>query len=361
MPTRRQVLGTFLAGLAAPRIGWAAAGSPAYLGAAKEDDGQFALFGLDEAGADIFRIPLPDRGHAAACHPTVPEAVAFARRPGRFAIVLDCVTGQVTHQMDAPDGHHFYGHGVFIDGGDILATTENHIDSGQGRIGLWSRSQGYKRIGEFASHGIGPHDIRRLDGDVLVVANGGILTHPDHGRDKLNLDTMRPNLAYLSSTGEVLDMIELDPELHHASIRHLAVRGDGLVAFAMQWEGDALDVVPLLGLHRRGDAPVLAEADYAEQRAMNGYAGSISFDGIDGRTVAITSPRGGRVHRFDDRGTFLSSFARADVCGLAPALNGFVISDGLGGFSGLCDGRVRPLHLSDGRAWDNHLIKVEAV
>ena len=176
-------------------MGWAAAGSPVYLAAARDPSGDYALFGLDGTGHDIFRIPLPDRGHAAAAHPTAPEAVAFARRPGRFALVIDCVKGRVAHRLDAPEGRHFYGHGAFLQGGAILATSENEIDTGKGRIGLWSRAKGYARIGEIASGGVGPHEIRRWAEDVLVVANGGIRTHPDSDREKLNIDDMRPNLS----------------------------------------------------------------------------------------------------------------------------------------------------------------------
>ncbi|MEQ3631316.1 MAG: DUF1513 domain-containing protein [Sulfitobacter sp.] len=357
MPSRRH----FLAGLAAasslPAMGWAAAGSPAYLAAARDPSGAYALFGLDGTGHDIFRIPLPDRGHAAAAHPTAPEAVAFARRPGRFALVIDCVKGRVAHRLDAPEGRHFYGHGAFLQGGAILATSENEIDTGEGRIGLWSRAEGYARIGEINSGGVGPHEIRRLAEDVLVVANGGIRTHPDSGREKLNIDDMRPNLSYVSLSGEMLEQVELPDDLHKNSIRHLALAPDGQVAFAMQWQGEPNDAVPLLGLHRRGQNPVLAEADLAEQIAMQGYAGSVAF-AADGGAVGITSPRGGRLHLFDSKGDFLASHRRADVCGLAPGRGGFVATDGLGGILSLQEAALSRLTTA-ARAWDNHLVAID--
>jgi hypothetical protein len=38
----------------------------------------------------------------------------------------------------------------------------------------------YKQIGEFEAHGMEPHDIALLsDGRTMVIANGGIRTHPD--------------------------------------------------------------------------------------------------------------------------------------------------------------------------------------
>ncbi len=358
MATRRAFLASFLAASALPTLTWADAGNPAFLAAAQEADGGYALFGLDARGADLFRIALPDRGHAAAAHPTAPEAVAFARRPGTFALVFDCTTGAVLRRLEAPAGAHFYGHGAFVAGGDVLCTTENRIETGEGRIGLWSRAEGYRRIGEAKSGGIGPHDVKTLaDGATLAVANGGIRTDPAYQREKLNLDTMRPNLTYLDVEAGIIEQVELDPELHHDSIRHLALGPDGLVAFAMQWEGDTAEAPPLLGLHRRGAAPILAEADLAEQIAMVGYAGSIAMDRA-GAQVAITSPRGGRIHVFGaGDGAFLGAIRRADVCGIGPAAHGFVATDGMGGVSAL-DGDALATLATPMRAWDNHLIAI---
>lgn len=349
---RRAFLAALLAGASLPGATWADANNPSFLAAAREGDGGYALFGLDDRGHDLFRIALPGRGHAATAHPTAPEAVAFARRPGDFALVIDCMRGTISHRLTTPKGRHFYGHGAFIAGGRVLVTTENDIASGQGLLGLWARDDGYARIGEITSGGIGPHEVLALPGDVLAVANGGIRTHPDHGRDKLNLDTMRPNLSYLTADGALLEQVTLPAALHHASIRHIAWDA-GVLAFAMQWQGALPDAVPLLGLHQRGTPPVLCTAPEAEQLAMQGYAGSVA---IAGDTVGITSPRGGRVHLFDRNGAFQQSHLRADVCGLAAGTAGLVATDGLGGILAVRD-RLKPLSHAT-RAWDNHLVPV---
>ena len=108
-----------------------------FLGAGKTGEDEHRLFGLTRRGEILFDIPLPARGHAAAAHPIKTEAVAFARRPGRFAMVLDCAQGAVRKTLVPPDGRHFYGHGAFSSDGAILLTTENDIDSGEGKIGIW--------------------------------------------------------------------------------------------------------------------------------------------------------------------------------------------------------------------------------
>ncbi|MCT8328160.1 DUF1513 domain-containing protein [Albidovulum sediminis] len=355
MTSRRRFLGTVLAAAALPRLGWADAGSPAFLAAAQEPDGTHALFGLTEEGADLFRVPLPARGHAAAAHPEAPEAVAFARRPGTYALVLNCATGAVTARLAAAPGRAFNGHGAFSMDGAVLYTSEVEAATGEGRIALWSRPDGYRLIGEIASGGIGPHEIRRLPGsEVLAVANGGIRTGPGD-RDKLNLDTMAPNLTYLSPDGRVEDQARLAPDLHRASIRHLAIDALGTVAFAMQWEGAEDQAPALLGFHRlNGGAPRLAKAPDDLHRAMRGYAGSIAvFDA--GRQVAISSPKGGRVQVFGSDGRFAHEILRADVCGIAAAGARLVMTDGFGAFV-VTEGGRPVAHTRAPRAWDNHIV-----
>ncbi len=165
-------------------------------------------------------------------------------------------------------------------------------------------------------------------------------------------------VSYLGVDGTLIDQIRPPPDLRQGSIRHLAVRADGLVAFAMQWEGDPGDPVPLLGLHRRGAAPRFATAPEAEQALMQGYAGSVALDGTGGE-VAITSPRGGRLHRFAPDGRFLGAVARADVCGLAPHAQGLIASDGRGGLIAVTAGGPRPLATAP-VAWDNHIVDLRA-
>ncbi|GGL51607.1 DUF1513 domain-containing protein [Wenxinia marina] len=357
MTTRRGFLVSLFAagaGAAAPSLGWAAAGSPAYLAAAKEPDGGFALFGLSADGAETLRVPLPARGHAGAGHPSRPEAVAFARRPGAFALVLDCAAGAVMHRLTPPGGRQFNGHGVYDPTGELLFTSEQVADGSAGRIGVWDVADGYVRLDEFATGGIGPHDLRLMpEGATLVVANGGIETDPTD-RTKLNVESMTPSLAYLSLDGALQERVDLGPDLAQSSIRHLALRDDGLVAFAMQWEGPTGAAVPLLGLHRRGAAPVLASAPLADELAMQGYAGSVAWAG-DGTEVAISSPKGGRLHRFGPDGVFLGAVSRADVCGLAPRGTGLLASDGLGGLIAVEAGAPAALGRMD-RAWDNHIV-----
>ncbi len=359
MTSRRR----FLAGLAAASItpirGWASVGAPDYLAAGLFPDGSFRLAGLSADGDILFALPLPARGHAAAAHPYKAQAVAFARRPGTFAVVIDCANGTELARLEAPEGRHFYGHGTFSADGTHFFATENDYEAGTGKVSIWD-ADSFERLGEFSSGGVGPHDMRLMpDGQSLVIANGGIETHPDTGRTKLNLPVMRPNLSYLDLSGTLLEQVELPRVMQKNSIRHLAVREDGLVGFAMQWQGSASKHPPLVGLHRRGEAVTLISAPAADQSQLQGYAGSIAFS-ADGAAIAITCPRGNALHRFDvQTATFMDAFALNDVCGLGTGPGGLVFTTGTG-LVGTLDGpRTQILTRSDCQ-WDNHLIPIRS-
>ena len=352
----------FIAGLMAtgliPKPSWADAGSPAYLAAAARSDGTDVLCGISANLDVLFQIPLPDRGHAAAAHPSRPEAVAFARRPGTFAIVIDCSTGVSKARLTAPTGRHFYGHGAFSEDGHWLFTTENDYEAGQGRIGVWDVAAGYARAAEFASGGLGPHDIKRLpESDILVVANGGIDTHPDTGRTKLNIPTMRPNLSYIAD-GVVTEIAEITQTPNKNSIRHLAISATGQVAFGMQWQGNS-PAPHLVGVHTRGTLIRIAQAPQDQLRAMQDYIGSIAYS-ADGATIAVTSPRGGLIQLYDVATlTLAEEIALADVCGVAEAEvdNAFTVTTG----QGQVQRWLHKKHTAKSQPnlmWDNHLIKI---
>jgi hypothetical protein len=250
--------------------------------------------------------------------------VAFARRPGTFALVIDCATGAQRHRLTPPEGMQFNGHVAYSADGALPLTSEVVAETSEGRIGLWETDT-YTRLTDWPSHGLGPHEIRLLPYGRLAVANGGIRTDPVD-RTKLNIPDMRPNLSLLSQDGGLLDQIDL-PDLLQNSIRHLALAGDA-IAFAMQWEGDPAKPVPLLGLWSPGRAPVLCRPADAEIWTLQGYSGSVAA--VQDR-VLITSPRGGAAMIFATDGAPVATHHRADLCAAAASGQGFILTDGLGG------------------------------
>lgn len=354
MPNRRAFLAGLLASGVTAELSWADAGGPSHLSAAMTPAGDYVLVGLRPGGELAFTQPLPGRGHAAVAHSARPEAVAFARRPGTYALVIDCVSGAVLHELTAPASHHFYGHGVFSADGSRLFTTENHSPSGQGRIGIWAREEGYARVGDVPSGGIGPHEMLRLPGRAaLAVANGGILTRPETGREKLNLDTMRPNLTLMTDAGDITDQVALPDALHRSSLRHIAGFADGSIACGFQWEGDPYDSPALVALYKQGSLRLL-DSPPDSVRRLNAYVGSVAA--LPDGQIAVTSPRGGVVQVFDPALGFLTQSPQADICGVAASGGAGLATDGLGGVHHVGQ-RLRRIGQHD-LAFDNHLVAV---
>jgi hypothetical protein len=242
--------GSLLVGLGLRAAAARGGPGPLYVACRVDEDGRYLTTGFRADGERLFDLPLPGRGHDLALRPDSPECVVFARRPGTFAVVIDVDRGVVVRRIDAAAGRHFYGHGSFTPDGRHLLSSENDYASGQGVVGVRDASDGYRQVGELPAHGIGPHEVVLMpDGRTLAVANGGVRTHPDHDRAKLNLDSMRPSLSFVEiASGRAEGAVQPPARLHQLGIRHVAVNARGLVAVAMQYEGSKRDRVPL---HRR--------------------------------------------------------------------------------------------------------------
>ncbi len=369
---RRSTLGVLAAGAAgyilpalARSSGKVGAGRSWYLSARLDADHRNRVSAFSAEGVRILDLPLPGRGHSFAVSPTGCEVVHFARRPGRFAWVLNLACGAAIRSLATPAERHFYGHGVFSRDGRFLYATENDFHRARGMIGVYDVKQNYRRIGEFPSYGVGPHEIGLLsDGHTLVVANGGIATQPDLPRVKLNLPTMEPSLCHIHRLdGQLIQVFSLDRELHQLSIRHLAVNPDDAVAIAMQYEGPAGKLVPLAGVQSHGEDIRLLQAPPETLRAMKNYCGSICFD-TGGWMIAVSAPRGGIVVFWDGRtGHCLGSVVVPDVCGIAAGRrqHEILVSSGQGEVVAI-DTRSRRTQPFAVRGfgpsrWDNHLVR----
>lgn len=342
-----------LAALARPSA--APTGRPAFVTARRDGTGHAAAV-LDASGHTLLTERLAARGHGAAVSPDGRRAVVFARRPGRFALVLDLERQARIARFAPPPGRHFYGHGLFSPDGRLVYATENDYEAGRGVLGVYDTSAGHRRVGELDTHGVGPHEaVLMRDGRTIAVANGGIETHPEYPRRKLNLGSMQPSLVYLErTTGGLLDRAPAPPRLRRLSIRHIAEAEAGTIWFGGRYEGPKTDRVALVGRHRRGEDLGFLRAPRTVYEAMRGYVGSIAAS-RDGTRVAATSPRGGRLTVWDGRsGKVLEMRRIADVCGVAPGERGFVASDGKGrvwiGDEAIAHG--------DRARWDNHLTAV---
>ena len=361
--SRRQFI-SMLVGLgAAPIVSAVEIKSLPYFYSARANKmGRYFITALDAQGQSVFDVPLPGRGHGMALHPHRHELLAFARRPGEYLLVMNSLTGEVLHELRSQTERHFYGHGVFSADGRWLYTTENHFATGQGVIGVRDALQGYQQVNEFPSYGIGPHElVLSPDHTTLIVANGGILTHPDTGRSKLNLDSMRSCLAYIDrQTGKLIADYTLPKPLHQLSMRHIAVNQAGQVAIAMQFQGSRQQRPPLIGLHQKGQAIQLLTPPSEVVQRMKNYCGSVCVDPSQ-RYFAISSPRGNLVTFWSFAEATLQGTATiGDGCGVAAGTvkGEFLLSGGHGGvYRYQVHNKLKSeLVQHSDSLWDNHLL-----
>ncbi len=324
-----------------------------------EPDGTSSAVAYSTAQSVIRKVRLPGRGHDLSYNRATGLLVSFARRPGNFAVAFDYRNRLPPRVFTTPANRHFYGHGVFSHDGRLLYTTENDFQNGEGKIGVYDVAGGFQRIGEHASHGIGPHDLALLsDGRTLVVANGGLETHPQSGRKPLNIATMSSSLAYIDrENGELLERHGLTGQQQKLSIRHLDVAGNGTIIFGCQFKGPKWQAVELIGFHRRGQAVEFLPGAVPATRALRQYVSSIAVD-RSGEVAGVTSSRGQQVVYVDVQSKRVVGQARfPDISGIAAhAGGGFVVTGGNGDW--LSGSGPTTKSNRENWAWDNHAIDI---
>jgi hypothetical protein len=224
----------------------------------------------------LYAVPLPTRPHGLLAEADGGLLVAGVR-PGAWLLRCDG-QGKVSRQINLSDDNssvRLNGHAAARHDGRVIYTTETDYASGHGKIGVRDR-QSLRKIDEWDSHGVEPHQLLLDQDGQLMVANGGVRrTITDQ---KYDLERMDSSLVRLDGrSGQLLRQWKLeDPRL---SLRHLAwshspTRNRTYLGVAMQSEhADAT---------QRAQAPVLAVLDGDELRIPTqkndgfGYAGDIA-------------------------------------------------------------------------------------
>jgi len=362
--TRRQFLASGAAMVAAGCTP-ASASSPRFLSAATATNGEHQVAAFDAEGELLFRRALDFRGHEIVVAPDGETAVVVARRPGTLLACVDLADGSLIQQLHAAGNRHFYGHGLYTADGRFLLTSENDFGNRRGVVAIRD-AKSLEVVDEFDSGGVGPHEMRwSVDARTLVVANGGLETHPDYGRRKLNVNLMAPNLAFLDAESGGLRR-RIAPAHQHTSIRHIDVLADDRVVVAMQQEGESgtdRELVAVAGTDPGIEPMAIPAADLRELRQ---YTASVCVDRQSGNAIA-TCPRGNRVTLWQaTSGVYKGSLRLPDAAGVAVDRESgdFVVTSGRGMIYRI---DARTLKLRDrspvrtpGLSWDNHLTVAHA-
>ncbi|MEM7611996.1 MAG: DUF1513 domain-containing protein [Pseudomonadota bacterium] len=304
--------------------------------AAIDEQDRYVVVRVDLGGSVDYATALEERGHDSVVAPDKSSLIVVARRPGRTLHQLDLSSGQLIRVVRTPKNRHLYGHGVYSADGRYFLTSENNLDTGTGVIVVREASS-LETVHELPSHGIGPHQIRLINGGRhLVVANGGIATHPSYGRQPLNIDRMQPSLVKLEvSTGALI--ARQVPAEAMSSVRHIDLLPDGEVLVGLQQQGHAqrLDPLVLRSTWQAGKTAAFLgtlSAPWADLQAMEKYTASVCCHPSNGLAL-VTCPRGHRVSFWDTRRRRLVKSLRvsdAAGAGFDPQANEFVVSTGRG-------------------------------
>lgn len=332
------------------------------------DNYSLSWFGSNELHHSIHNTKVQFRGHGITLHPNkANRAIMFARRPGSMGVEVDLVSGEVIQQFHCAKHHHLTGHGCFSHDGSMLITSESNYETGQGHIVIRDTKH-YQIQKTYPSFGIGPHEIKLLHNEnILVIANGGILTHPDSGRKKLNLDSMKPNLTYFDlAKGKRVSTVEYHES--KASIRHIDISQDNTVAIGLQmqrFKGYHDKTIALCATHKLG-ANQINPLDTTKDiyQHLNDYVGSVCVSPKHD-IAGFTSPRGNLVLFWHlSKQQLINAFRFQDVCGIALDIDKthFVLSNS--------SGHIRYIRTTDltentqlrqsftGYQFDNHLVTI---
>ncbi len=369
--SRRHLFKLFGAGLTAslfPVVNSAFASvvaQPFYLSAFSDNDDNHFIGLVNHTGSLVRQWPVPARGHGAAVLSSGRWVAFFSRRPGLWLTVVDIRNEFSPVTLQPSQGRHWYGHGVFSHDSNLLYTSENDYDNdGRGVIGVYAVSTSgtaceIVKVNEFSSHGVGPHELALMDdGKTLVVANGGIQTHPDYARMKLNLDSMRSTVSFIDvSTGKLLAEHAAPKQL--LSLRHLSLVDDGVIVGA-QYQGNPQDSPMLVykASQRAGLVPFTGQPA-ADLAACNQYIASVATS-PSGSYAVTTAPRGNRVSIWSlENNTWLYDMDAFDVGGAAFSVAGenVMLSSGDGSIKVLDikTRSIKELSVAAGLHWDNHL------
>ncbi|WP_323751345.1 DUF1513 domain-containing protein [Marinobacter sp.] len=327
-----------------------------YSAAVGRPDGTFGISSVDLQGQPLWVSAVETRCHSGCMHPRGNKLVFFERRPGWSFYVLDAHTGRRLHHIEAAPGEHFVGHGVFSPDGRWLYATASRYEPGEGIVAVYDAEQNYQRTNTFELAGIGPHQITlHPDGETLAIALGGILTHPDYDRLKLNLDTMAPALILMNRrSGKIVG--RLTPSHHQQSLRHLDIHPSGKVYVAYQHQGPRHETPALLARMENNRLQEI-RFDGDTQIGLGNYIASVIAH-PENDLVAAASPVGGTAVVFQgSTGKLLAKASIPDCSGVQALAGGdFLISSGQGKLVRLGANQAAQELSQLPLYWDHHLV-----
>lgn len=255
---------------------------------------RFGVLITDTSGNIVSDIVVPDRVHMADLFPhNSPAALLVNSRKPNAPLRKYSTSGKLLAELMPPENMHYEGHSVFsADGQYIYSTASNYLEKTGYVLEIHANDLTLKRM--IATGGIGPHEVI-IDDSQLYVANTGVLTHPDTGRDPLNISTMKSELVQIDIPSGTIKQHWACP-IQALSARHLTQMPDGSVLVGCQYQKQD-DRPATVALARSGESQLQLLQPENEQYYwdMKGYTASLrAFPASSAYagTALVSNPRG---------------------------------------------------------------------
>ena len=336
---------------------WAQGRSKYLTSAIRQLDGNYGLAIVDMKTRDYKVISLKHRCHSMCFSKINEEILFFDRRPGEYIYVVDGASANIRKTIVSPNDRRFYGHGCFSVDEKKLYVPANNLETLDGVVLVYDVVNDYSLIGEFSSGGIGPHEIVRHPlKDILYICNGGLKTHPDSGREILNLETMSSNLTVISLEAPQLQETFLI-QSSKLSLRHIDINSNGDAVIGVQDKDFFPDENKSLVAFYSANNKTLEVEEVSGMvfTEVSGYVASVAVDSNSHYAVS-TCPKGDIVILWnfkEKRIIEIYDFKEASGACFDSERNEFIVTSGQGHVIKIKNEKVEEFQKFPFQ-WDNH-------
>lgn len=277
--------------------------------------GNYFISGMNLKGDETFRLNLPEMPHGFAMdNHHGHKLVVFPGLTGQKLVVMDLANNNQLAEIKIRKNRYFNGHGAFSQDGRFLFATENVFATSQGVIGVYD-AKTYEFIREIPGYGIGPHGLRAMpDGKTLVIATGGLETHPATGKFFANLNSMQSAVQFIDiESGALLASRQIP--VKKLSIRNIYFAGNNRLLVTCQYYGKR-QMPKIVGLIEGMGEIEMLDIDEDNLWNMKSYTGGTV---VSGDIAAVSCPRGNHLTFWDlKQKKFMSKVKIDDVSGIQP-------------------------------------------
>jgi len=256
---------------------------------------QHGVLIFDSDGNVLSDFDVPHEVHLACFTPDQTSVLVCSRKPGAELLKYS-FHGQLQASLSPLENQHFEGHGIFSKDGRSLYVTASDYEKKEGRL-LILNTEDLSLQYDLSSGGIGPHELVWQSDNIIAIANTGVLTHPDSGREILNKDNIQSNISLFDINSKTINQQWPIP-MSGLSARHMDTMTDGSLVIGCQYKKEDKRPACIAFLSLKHGLQFADTNNDKLHWDMKGYSASIKA--IPSTTQAlITNPRGHLLSHWD--------------------------------------------------------------